>query len=238
MVNKNWKDYWKLRAKSKSITSTDMVQYCLLKALTAKGQNKKAIAQGLLRAAFTPVQNKNKLGNGRLPYDALGPWTPAAGGFVTPTTIFGFSVTHFMDEAGIEAYGELADETFGFRALGLSEPDYMFLFVRQDISKEQQAVQAAHAAFKAGATIGSRIINGDNGSTIADKTNFVLIGVQNEYRLKEVTNHLDSSKHVEYVVFNEPDLDNAMTAVATKPMKAHKKRFLRKYKKLVFDNVD
>jgi hypothetical protein len=226
MINKNWKEYWKLVARAKSVTSEHMAQYCILKALTAKSQNKVQIAESLLRNAFTPVVKDSKLCNGRTKYDVLS-WYPANRAFRTPTEIFGLDITLLMDAEGVKEYTNLASQ-LNFRNIRANEPEYMFLFVRQDISPEQQAVQAAHAAFKAGTNIT------DNASGLADKTNFVLVGVQNEYRLKEVVNVLDGNKDCSYVVFNEPDLDNAMTAIATKPMKAHKKRFLRQYQTLTF----
>lgn len=51
---KNFKDAFKNKARSKSLSSEDMVAYCILKAMAAKHENKQELADFFIRKAFTP----------------------------------------------------------------------------------------------------------------------------------------------------------------------------------------
>jgi hypothetical protein len=221
-MNKNYKDYWRLVANRKEIKPEHAAHYCLLKALSAKSNNKVEIAQALLRRAFTPVTNKNELANGRFQYDTLGRTLRHCG---SQHGFFGFDKSIFLDdEEGVAAYDNLLNELQKLN-FAKTEPEYVFIFVRQDISNEQQAVQAAHATYKAGA-----IFKPEN----PDETYFVLIGVPDEAGLHVVKEEVES-KGFSTVVFNEPDLSNTDTALATEPMKAYQKRFLKHHRKLAFE---
>lgn len=219
MINENWKNYWKLITNEKKNTSLDMFHFCMLKALKAKSNQKKEIAETLLRKAFPPIVSDTKLANGRYVYDTLAElisrarWTK---------TIFGFDRSVIMDDEGLAEYRNLLEQ-LKIHDIKENEPEYLFLFVRQDITPEYQAVQAAHAAYKAGCVYG----------TNPDETYFVLIGLADEVELNQVEKLL-TTKYCEYVLFREPDIGNVITAMATKPIKAHRKNFLRKYEKLVF----
>lgn len=221
MINKNWKDHWKLVANNKNNNATHMAQYCILKALTARSQNKVEIAQSMLRAAFTPVTNDTELANGRRQFDTLDYQIQRVGMY---RTIFGLDLSLFFDEEGYEEYMSFV-RLLWKEDIKANEPDYMFLFVRQDISSEQQAVQAAHAAYVAGS----------KASPEADVNNvhFVLVGVENEEEVKVAAETLESN-NVAYYEFYEPDLGDALTSVASQPIKEHQKRFLGKYKTLKF----
>lgn len=222
MINKNWKDHWKLVANNKNNTARHMVQYCILKALTAKSQNKVEIAQSMLRAAFTPVTNERQLANGRSQFDTLE--STLYRSERRPSKIFGLDLSLFFDEAGYEEYVNLISLVLGSK-IKENEPDYVFIFVRQDISNEQQAVQAAHATYVAGSNIPADVV--------AEHVHFVLVGVPGEEELTEAAKLIDKNK-ILYHEFREPDLGDSLTALATQPMKEHAKRFLRAYRTLKF----
>jgi hypothetical protein len=212
-MNKNWKSYWKLLANSKGNTAVFHAQYCLLKAFGAKANNKKEIAQALIRRAFTPKDGCN--------------WDRADICLHTAfwaKKIFGLDQSlFFADKEEIQQYKDFINELVG-TVISKTEPDYMFIFVRQDISPEQQAVQAAHATYVAGAKFEPKD---------PEQTHFVLIGISDEAAMLSAQELLQEHD-TEYVSFKEPDLGDIVTAIATEKMKESQKRFLKKYKKLVF----
>jgi hypothetical protein len=220
-MNKNWKTYWKLVAHRKENKALHHFQYCVLKALTAKANNKLEIAESLLRRAFTPVTSEDKLANGRRKFDTLRQTARAAN---WSKDIFGFDISLFMELADYQRYKDLIKEIVDSR-IELHEPEYLFIFVRQDISKEQQAVQAAHATFCAGREYLHHS---------PEKVNFVLVGVPDELHLVDVGCTLNDN-YVKYVTFREPDLSETQTAIATQPLKEHQKRFLKHYPLLKFE---
>lgn len=208
----NWKTIWKQRANEKANDATDHYQYCILKAFFAKSNNKIEIAQSLLRRAFTPE-------NG-------GYWNglnSAARFAAYRKTIFGMPIEEFLDNTQKEAYFNLVRACQGGH-VAKSEPTYLFIFVRQDLSPEQQAVQAAHVTYKAG-----QVFKSD-----PDTTHFVLIGLPNEFLLASTGVHLYEND-VAYVEFREEWLDNSLTAIASEPIKQHRKRFLKHYPLLRFE---
>jgi hypothetical protein len=222
MINKNWKSHWKLVAANKNITARYVVQYCLLKALTAKSNKKLEIAQTLLRRAFTPVTNRTELANGRTAFDTISKHIYMLD-LHPKGHIFGLDMTLFMDDEGFANYKDLIRQLWS-ADMASDEPEYLFIFVRQDISKEQQAVQAAHATFKAG-TIYRH--------ADADRTNFVLVGVPTLEELNEVEESFKAKDFYGFVKFTEPELGDTATAIATAPIKEHRKGFLKQYKTLV-----
>lgn len=219
-MNKHWKTYWKLVVDRKENTAVHHFQYCTLKALSAKANNKQEIAEALLRRAFTPVTSEGKLAGGRRKFDTIEQIARQAS---FCSTIFGFDYTLFMTLEEFRKYKDFVNTIVSVR-IDINEPDYMFIFVRQDISKEQQAVQAAHASFCAGRAYLHHS---------PDKVNFVLIGVPDEYSIDNAASWINDH-HVKHVVFREPDLDNSITAIATQPLKEHQKRFLKGYNLLSF----
>jgi hypothetical protein len=215
-MNKNWKSYWKLVANNKENTAVHHAQYCLMKAFGAKANNKIEIAHALLRKAFTP------------PTNTTDNWAHVRSILRTNIwirTIFGLDASLFFDEKEAKEFDEFRKLVAG---VDIKEPDYLFIFVRQDISREQQAVQAAHATFKAGC------IAGKTGEADPNTTNFVLIGVEDEAALVEAREKL-YDRGISYAEFVEPDLDNSLTAIASQPLKEHRKRFLKRYKLLSFE---
>ena len=94
---KDFKTAWKNLANNKNNTLASHLQYAVLKAMSAKSENKVEIIHSILINALTRVSNKNKINNGRIPYDCLrNDWNPlwfARKG----TTIFGHHEMDFFD---------------------------------------------------------------------------------------------------------------------------------------------
>lgn len=78
--------------------------------------------------------------------------------------------------------------------------------VRTDLSLPQQVVQAAHAAFAAGAHFQSD-----------PHLSLSLCGVKGRWAIQEVAEYLDQHG-IPHVDFHEPDLGGALTALATGPL--------------------
>jgi hypothetical protein len=134
---------------------------------------------------------------------------------------------HLLDY--FETQEELGD--FKFLLTGLMGPEnlmskqYVYFFVRQDLSKEQVVVQTAHAA----SVIASKIPDKD-----WTKISFVVIGVASEEELADVVFAIEPS--IANIKFREPDIKNQVTAIATYPMNANNpnRKWLKRYELLTF----
>lgn len=110
--------------------------------------------------------------------------------------------------------------------------NYVYIFVRQDISPEQQAVQAAHVTMKLGYQMRSNAeveYSFPNESTHQlswadpNDTYFTLVGVRNLDALNAVDSIL-ATYNMEYEVFFEPDLNfGEITAIAVYPLPEDKR---------------
>ncbi len=60
---------WKLLAQSKNNTAESYINYAIIRGFIEEKPPEK-VAEYLMKA-FSPVKNKNKLANGRYPYDTL-----------------------------------------------------------------------------------------------------------------------------------------------------------------------
>ena len=81
----------------------------------------------------------------------------------------------------------------------------LYVAVRKDLTKPQQAVQAGHAL--AEYLLVNRETDWDNGT-------LVYLSVRNEDELKSLTNKLECDR-IYHTVFSEPDIGNELTAVAS-----------------------
>ena len=91
---------------------------------------------------------------------------------------------------------------------------YVYIFTRQDISPEQQAVQTAHATYKLGWNV--KIHDMPDWPT-PDNTYFTLVGVRNRDALSAVSLILDKFE-IPCESFVEPDMDYEVTSIATYPI--------------------
>lgn len=83
----------------------------------------------------------------------------------------------------------------------MSQSKKLYILVRKDISKSQQAVQAGHA-------VAEYLLRVPN--THWDNGTLIYLGVKNERELIEWGNKLSS-----WIGFREPDIGNQLTAIAT-----------------------
>jgi hypothetical protein len=51
---KNFKEIWAEKAQSKNITRDDMIEYCIIKTIKAKSEDKEEVFKYYLTKAFTP----------------------------------------------------------------------------------------------------------------------------------------------------------------------------------------
>lgn len=95
----------------------------------------------------------------------------------------------------------------------------MYIFIREDLTHEQQIVQASHAALEAGFRFDAP----------TETTHIVLIGAKDEMKLREIQLHLEDTR-IEHEIFYEPDYDTGFTAIATRPLFGDERKHLRKFK--------
>ena len=99
----------------------------------------------------------------------------------------------------------------------MNNSEYMYVFVREDLSVAQQIVQLGHATYDVGTK-----------HPRSSSPNFVLIGVKNEQKLLELSEWLHTNE-TDHHMFFEPDVDQH-TAIATKPISGSKRDIFRKFK--------
>lgn len=87
---------------------------------------------------------------------------------------------------------------------------YTYIFTRQDISPEQQAVQSAHVTHCLGYELDETHIH-------PNQTYFTLVGVRDLEAL-EAAQQILIRFGFRYVKFYEPDLGNELTSIATFPI--------------------
>lgn len=100
---------------------------------------------------------------------------------------------------------------------------YIYVFVREDLSTPQIAVQACHACIEATKTF--------NVEGLPEHPSVVLLAAKNEQRLDRVRKYL-IDQAVRHVFFVEPDMDSQMTAIATEPVQGDKRNIFSKYQLL------
>lgn len=98
--------------------------------------------------------------------------------------------------------------------------EYVYCFIRTDLSVTQQIIQMSHCTFEVGTL----------DKTFGQPPNIVLFEVENEIKLLEAHNWVTKHK-IDCVLFDEPDMEGQFTALATKPIKTKEERAIfRKFK--------
>lgn len=97
--------------------------------------------------------------------------------------------------------------------------EYIYLFTRSDLSRQQQIIQTAHAIHEVGIRREYDELN--------KVPNAVLIDVKSENDLLEIVEYLENNK-IEYEMFYEPDI-SAHTAIATYPIKGDDRKHFRHF---------
>lgn len=223
----DYKKVWAHVRASGAVTPSMIVEFCILKAIYAsKGNAKKAekLLTMYLSKAFTPITRKNLLENGKHDYTAL----QKAIEDVSEQTVLG------VPAKALEQYELLYKNLVNLLSHNTvreySKRRYVYIFVRQDLFKEYQLVQAAHVAYAAGWQIAL-----DNSAETIDPHNvyFTVVGVPHLKDLQRVMAEL-LDLDITHTLFREPDIGDEPTAVATYPIKVNERGQLLRYKLLSF----
>ena len=215
---------WKDQANSKTLTSYDMFNLCLMKAIKSKSNtNKVKLAWAILQKTFSPVTNSMKLANGHDRWAAIA----RAAYYAKYAKQENWLLSH-LNEYEFGVFKELAaDIHMSIWTNDVPEKQYSFFFVRQDISPEYQLVQNSHVALKLGVEMAKEEVESDD-------LYFACIGTENLDSLMEIYTDL-LNRGIRTVPFYEPDLRNELTAIGTFPISASEKGFLKNHKKLTFN---
>jgi hypothetical protein len=106
----------------------------------------------------------------------------------------------------------------------MDNPEYVYVFVRQDLSNEQQLVQSAHVT----------LVLGNKLKHDVSQLYFTVIGVPQLVDFTKVMADLNAHG-TKYEAFYEPDQGNTLTAIATHPIPKDKRGKLKDYKLLRFN---
>lgn len=226
------KQVWRDLHSAKAIKNHHIAQYILVKATkkyTAEDAVNKAISFCVhnLAKAYTPVTREIKLQNGLKKWNALESalyWCE-----IKYMPLLGQSADKLLTPEEIKFYIELKRKLTSKMVEEYIERKYVYIFVRQDISPEYQAVQAAHATLRLGTVLTK---NGwDKAAT--DGLYFTLVGVPNLDALAD----LQLEHSMTSVPFHEPDINDQMTALCLMPLPALKRGKLLKHKWLTFKST-
>ena len=227
---KNFKDVWKQLASDKNVTNSETFQYCILRAMAAVHPDKEMIASYFVLRAYTVIKNNNKLDNGMYPYFGL---FMARAGTTKRSESPLISCLETPEEEAL--FWKLADYNYVEAAnIKLSKKFYSFVFVRPDISPEQQLVQVGHV----NAALGWKMA-GMNGSNFIQFTEdlfqslHMVVCYPTPYSLEEIKKDINNHGY-DVIEFREPDIGNEVTAIASFPIKGNNKGFLRHHKALKF----
>ena len=90
--------------------------------------------------------------------------------------------------------------------------EFVYIIVRNDLSAPQKAVQACHA-----------VIESTKSFEQSHHPSVIICTVPNEESLTEFFSRLDDS-NIRYKAFNEPDIGDEWTAIATEPIHGDKRK--------------
>lgn len=99
--------------------------------------------------------------------------------------------------------------------------EYTYVFVRMNMLPVQIAVQACHAVLE--------MAKGIKWDDVGEHPHLLLLGVDNEHELEKVWNIFCKNRRSAYR-FQEPDMNNSWTAIASEPIE-EKDEFRNKLKK-------
>lgn len=97
----------------------------------------------------------------------------------------------------------------------------MYVFIRRDLPRPQQVVQACHAIIEATKQF----------PPPEQHPNVIVLGIKDEKRLASIRDELN--RHgIGHIPFHEPDMDNSLTSIATEPVDGLRRNYFRKYRLL------
>jgi hypothetical protein len=207
-VNKIIQGY-KLRSKTRVANAVDQIIYGIARAYkVAESEGEAGYRAGKhVLKAFCPTVNQNKLRSNQNgdAYFTLNRLLKTLAKKVPEYW------RNELDNEDVEQVQEMAG-----RLRDLTTRHYLYIFVRQDMVPEQQAVQAAHATFVAGAAIRADFAGNAQRAKTFDpaSTHFVLLGVRNLNALEEAK-QLAEDAGINTHAFYEEDIGNEMTAFTT-----------------------
>lgn len=212
---KDFTSIWKQLASTKTVTAKDMFAYSILRAMAAKSESKREVAKYFVAKSFLKKKNQTRYEAAETAHRLVKAdlrWNQ---------TILGEPIEKFFSsEEELDMFKDILETfTFDFDRV------YTYVFVRQDLSPEYQLVQAAHATM----VLGQKMPSHYN----PKETYFTVIGVPNEWELKEVKRILNENGFP-FEEFIEPDIGDEITAVATHPIHWLKRKPLKSYKLLTF----
>ena len=100
---------------------------------------------------------------------------------------------------------------------------FVYVFVREDLSPPQQAVQSCHAVIEATKAFDIE--------QLSDHPSVIILSAKDEKRLHRVRNYL-VEQGIRHVHFYEPDIDDQLTALATEPIFSDRRDAFSKYQLL------
>ena len=218
---KNFKEIYRQRAQKNQIKIKDVIVLAAYKALTAKrNTDKLSIFLSILSQSFTPITNPVKLANGQTPHQKLkimlgGGRIWFSDGSATLKQIVEKEVAENAEE--ILLFSQLFANALD-RISDIRETQYSYVFVNPGLSASQRIVQTNHAAIELGHELNRQNIS------IKD-LHLVLCPLTDA---NEISNLL-SENNIANVKFQEPDLHNQVTAIATWPVARSRRAVLRKF---------
>ena len=215
---KDFRTEFKTLATVKTLLSWDIAARAIRIGMETESPVK--TAKQILSRAFTPVSRKLKLDNGFQPNRGVA------------AALEGSHFSNLADCLDINKFKTIQKELVDFYQPPSSVQHtryYTYIFVRQDIFPEYQAVQACHAAAKMGHYCHQHCTNLN-----FDELYFALIGVPD---LKAMAVAMADCAEVGATVypFYEPDIGNELTAFGTTPILMANRKRLLSYKKLKFN---
>ena len=96
----------------------------------------------------------------------------------------------------------------------------MYVFVREDLTPAQVAVQSCHAVIECANAFALK--------DLAEHPSVIILGIKNETKLHQIRSYLIENE-VQHVHFYEPDIGHELTAIATQPIFGEQRKLFRKF---------
>lgn len=108
----------------------------------------------------------------------------------------------------------------------MEQTPYTYCFVRTDIPKEYQMVQACHACLERGFSL-------PKADQPKQTSYLILFGVKDEEDLKKKADYLGMNG-ISFEMFYEPDYNTGYTAICTEPVYGEQRKLFKKFKLLKY----
>lgn len=228
---KNFETQWKKLANEKKLTPLHFYHRALLIALRSKTNvPKEDIITGLLQKHFSAITNKNKLANGMEAYSIIKSfrfWLMALKNVKNFNEVQKYGRVEILKLPLTEIF-DTQEEFEDFKALAEMKirtdkfnRKYIYYFtIQENLSAEQQGVQAGHVLFKLGNILSEQGVQLD-----PSEVYFQWIGIKDEEELQNIRKNHPKRKSV---IFYEPDV-NMTTSLAFYPTLWNKRKDFADY---------